>query len=42
MYDILDKLYSAYEYFDMFSRGNYIFCMREPVKKYTLKEKVDW
>lgn len=42
MYDILNKLYTQHEYFDMSSTGNYTFCIREQVKKYRLKEKVDW
>lgn len=42
MYDILNKLYDLLEYFEMSSHGNYTFCMRELVKEYRLKEKVDW
>lgn len=42
MYDILNKLYDMHEYNDMSSHGNYTFCMRELVKEYRLKEKVDW
>lgn len=43
MFDILNELYTLHEenaY--ILYQSNYLFCTNENVKKYSLKEKVDW
>lgn len=43
MFDILNELYTLHEEnASILYQSNYLFRTNEKVKKYSLKEKVDW